>query len=387
MKLACVVQRYGTDIAGGSEAHCRGIAEHLAARHDVTVLTTTAFDHVTWRNAYPSGVSRMGPVSVRRFRVRRRRSLHRFAEISDVVFGGGASDAEQEAWFRENGPDVPDLLDYLDREGDRYDQVLFWAFRYSSTFFGVPRVPGRAVLVPTAEDDSVIRFGILERFLAHPAGFVFLTPEERALVERAAGKALAPACVIGSGVDPVGPRPPSGALAALGVHPPFVLYLGRIDPNKGCEGLVRDFVRYWSGRGTDVPLVLAGPANMPIPDYPAIRMAGFVNGEARDALLAHAAVLVVPSLYESLSMVLLEAWNHGVPALVNGSCAVLRGQVLRANGGLYYRNHDEFARALEYLLEHGTDAARLGAQGRAYIDREYRWPHVMHTLETFLSQL
>ena len=49
-------------------------------------------------------------------------------------------------------------------------------------------------------------------------------------------------------------------------------------------------------------------------------------------------------------MVLLEAWNHGVPALVNGRCDVLRGQVLRADGGLYYRSYDEWAAGLSYLL-------------------------------------
>jgi len=48
MKLACVVHRFGADIAGGSEGHCRLIAEHLSARHDVTILTTCAKDHITW---------------------------------------------------------------------------------------------------------------------------------------------------------------------------------------------------------------------------------------------------------------------------------------------------------------------------------------------------
>ena len=75
MKLACVIHRFGADIAGGSEQHCRIVAERLAARHDVTVLTTCARDHITWKNEYPEGDSQHGPVHVRRYAVARRRSL------------------------------------------------------------------------------------------------------------------------------------------------------------------------------------------------------------------------------------------------------------------------------------------------------------------------
>jgi glycosyltransferase involved in cell wall biosynthesis len=170
----------------------------------------------------------------------------------------------------------------------------------------------------------------------------------------------------------------------------YVLYLGRVDPNKGCETLFRHFLRLhdaWPSEVPRLPLVLAGPANMPVPDHPMIRSLGYVTDEVRDALLAHATVLVVPSPYESLSIALLEAWNHGVPALVNGRCSVLKGQARRSDGALYYRDFDEFAHGLRYLLTHDLDRHQLGRQGRAYIDREYRWPHVMETLEAFLASL
>ena len=78
--------------------------------------------------------------------------------------------------------------------------------------------------------------------------------------------------------------------------------------------------------------------------------------DVREALLARARVLMMPSPYESLSMVVLEAWNHGVPALVNARCAVLRGQVRRADGGLYYRTSAEFVAALDCLLERPDEA-------------------------------
>jgi hypothetical protein len=47
VKLAFIVQRCGAEIIGGSECPCRLIAERMAARHDVEVLTTCARDHVT----------------------------------------------------------------------------------------------------------------------------------------------------------------------------------------------------------------------------------------------------------------------------------------------------------------------------------------------------
>jgi glycosyltransferase involved in cell wall biosynthesis len=386
MKIACVVHRYGADIAGGSEAHCRHVAERLAAHHDVTVLTTCARDHVTWKNEYPAGVSRLGAVEVRRFPVARPRSLHRFQDISEIAFSGTASLDEQEAWFRENGPDAPALVEYLRSQGHEYDRVLFWAFRYAEVYFGLPAVAAHAVLVPTAEEDPVIRMDVVSRFLQMPAGYIFLTPEEQQLVERRISGPLPPSCIIGSGLEPAGP-PTIAALEPLGITRPFVLYLGRIDPNKGCETLLQHFTRYAREHQNPVQLVMAGPANMPIPDHPSITRLGFVDETVREALLSSAATLVVPSRFESLSLVLLEAWNHGLSALVNGHCSVLKGQALRANGALYYHNYDEFAHTLNYLLAHPEAARQLGQQGLDYVNREYRWPHVIEKIENLLQRM
>jgi glycosyltransferase involved in cell wall biosynthesis len=382
LKIACVVHRFGAAIAGGSEGHCRAVARRLAATHDVTVLTTCAADHVTWRNELPAGESLDDGVRVRRFPVARERALDRYGEITERVFDASAGEELEEAWFRENGPDVPQLLDYLRQHGADFDRVLLWAFRYATTCFGVDAVPpgkARVVLVPTAENDPVIRFAATARLFTRPSGFVFLTPEERALVAAHCPAPLPPSCVIGTGLERV-----DGARAE---SEPFLLYLGRVDPNKGCETLLRHYMR-WSDR-TDlrVPLVLAGPANMPIPEHPSVRFLGYVDDARRDALLASASVLVVPSPYESLSIVLLEAWNRGTPALVNGGCDVLRGQAVRSDGALYYRTYDEFAHAAETLLRNPETRRQLGQNGLAYVEREYRWPAVMEKLEKFLAAL
>jgi glycosyltransferase involved in cell wall biosynthesis len=384
LKIACVVQRYGAGVAGGSERHCRELALRLAAQHDVTVLTTCAADYVTWANEFPAGTSVDGPVTVRRFPVRQARRLKRFADLSDEVFDGPSADARQEAWFRENGPDCPALLDHLRAEGRAYDLVLFWTFRYAPSFFGVPLVRDRAVLLPTAEEDRAVDLSILESFFQQPAGYLFLTPEEQALVSTRAGRALEPAAVIGMGLEPAAPH--AGAALPAGISPPYLLYLGRVDRNKGCGTLLEYFVEYASARD-GLSLVLAGPAKMTIPSHPRIRALGRVSDADRDALLQHALALVVPSPFESLSIVLLEAWNRAVPAIVNGHCAVLKGQVRRANGGLYYRSAAEFGESVEALRNDDDNRRALGAQGLAYVEREYRWPTVMARVEDLLQRV
>jgi glycosyltransferase involved in cell wall biosynthesis len=396
VKLAFVVQRYGANIAGGSEAHCRELALRLsgsiasgpgaAEPHDVTVLTTCARDYVTWANAHAPGESRDRNVRVVRFPIVRQRRLKAFADLSDEVFDGGASRERQDEWFRENGPDAPGLLEHLSTRGAEYDLVLFWTFRYSTSYFGVPRVAARAILVPTAEEDPAIGLDVLEEFFQKPAGYLFLTPEEGALVSARAGRQLTPAATIGIGIDPAPARPSDEGLRANGIEGDYVLYLGRVDRNKGCHTLLEHFEAY-AAAGAAPMLLLAGPAKMQIPEHPRIRALGYVSNELRETLLAHARVLVVPSRYESLSIVLLEAWNHGVPALVNAECKVLDGQVRRASGGLTYRSAAEFHEALECLVTDSRIRDQFGRQGLAYVEREYRWPTVLSRVEMLLKRV
>ena len=125
---------------------------------------------------------------------------------------------------------------------------------------------------------------------------------------------------------------------------------------------------------------------MEVPTHASIRALGFVDDEVREALLARARVLVMPSPFESLSMVLLEAWNHGAAGA--GERALPRARAARPSArtaGLYFRSVAEFEAALDYLLDHDDTRRRLGAQGLAYVDREYRWPTVMAKIEATLE--
>lgn len=386
MKLAFVVDRYGPDVPGGSERHCREFARRLAKRgHEVSVLTSCAHDYVTWANAYPAGASEDDEVKVLRFPVAVERDQEDFRDRSRRVFAGLGTEEDERAWFQANGPYVPSLVEHLGANGEAFDLVIFFSYRYYPTFFGLPLVASRAILVPTAEEDPAIRLGVLRKFFSLPAGIIHNTWEEHELV-RSVTRGLRPAFeVIGSGVDEAGGSPPdAGRLTALGVRRPFILCLGRVDPNKGSSELLSHFKRFVEHEGERVQLVLAGQAVFDVPPQRGVLVLGHVTEADRAALLHHMVALVAPSPYESLSLALIEAWMCGRPALVNGWCKALKGQVNRADGGLYYENAAEFREALRFLLDEPATAERLGLQGLAHARENYAWPVVMNRLERFL---
>jgi hypothetical protein len=126
---------------------------------------------------------------------------------------------------------------------------------------------------------------------------------------------------------------------------------------------------------------------MPIPSHPRIRHLGFLSDEDKFDALAAADLLIMPSYFESLSMVALEAWALGRPVLANGRCDVLKGQCLRSNAGLFYESYEEFAETLYALESNGPLHARLGHNGRDYFTRHYAWPVIERKYLEMLGRL
>jgi len=374
VKIAVVVQRYGQAINGGAELHARYIAEHLAKHAEVEVLTTCATDYVTWRNELSGGVEQINGVPVRRFRVKHERDPRLFARRSDCVFKRPHSLGDELDWLDAEGPASPALIDHLARHGDRYDYCLFFSYRYYHAYHGVRAAAPRAILVPTAERDAAIGLTMFQPIFRGVRALMYNSHEERTMIQAVSGNVQVPGVVVGIGSDvPQNPQP-ARFRQKYDLRGPFAVYVGRVDENKGCPELFEFFQGYLDNPSGKLSLVLIGHSLLPVPAHPRIRHLGFLDDADKFDAMAAAELLIMPSYFESLSMVALEAWALGRPVLANGKCDVLKGQTIRSNAGLYYETYSEFLGTLRAIEQNRWLSLALGRNGRQFFREHYDWP-------------
>jgi len=196
------------------------------------------------------------------------------------------------------------------------------------------------------------------------------------MIERASGGRAASGEVVGVGSALPDQCDPAGFRERHRLPGPFLLYVGRIDRNKGCPQLFEFFLRYRRDTASPLRLVLVGRSVLEVPEDDGIVSLGFLSDQEKWDALAAATAFVLPSALESLSMATLEAWWAERPVLANARCAVLRGQCKRSNAGLYYATYDEFREALALLEGDPGLRRRLGENGRLYFETHYAWPVV-----------
>ncbi|HWG74436.1 MAG TPA: glycosyltransferase family 4 protein [Acidimicrobiales bacterium] len=410
-----VVQRYGIEVAGGAEQHCRQFATRLAARgHEVHVLTSRARSAADWADSYPPAQTELDGVTVHRIGVARAKDEAAFDDLTVRQIWGRPPPAlaVQERWLREQGPDLDGLVAWLEQEAGGFDVVVFFTYLFTTCWAGLPAVAGRVptVLHATAHDEPYFWLPVFDTVLRLPSVYAWSTEEERALLARR-GAGRRPGTVVGVGVVAAGAG--AGAVAAgagaagagaagagsgarfragvagLGERP-YLLYVGRVTAGKGAPELVDMFTAYKARRGGRLALVLVGEAERglvgPGPDRGGDVIAtGFVDDVTRSDAMAGALALVVPSHFESFSMVLCEAWAQGCPAIVQGASDVLAGQALRSGAGIPYRGRSEWEAAVDLLIDEPALGARLGDAGRRYVAKRYRWDTVLDRYERLLG--
>ena len=419
MKFAFITPRYGAEFSAGAEHACRLLAEQIAKRHDVDVLTTTSRDAATWKNEYSEGSDRVRGAFVRRFAVGTMPERSAFAELSRRLREGPRSRPDELSWLRHVGPWSSGLLEHIKRQHRSYDALVFFGLWHPLTVSGLEIAPERSVVFPHLHLRPELRFDLWADVLTVPRAVGYFSNSERRLVHSYVGVAPQYEEVIGIGVDP----PPQQTyprhqqdpadvittdddsatdedaldgsyLSGRGVpfrrrhrlYDNFALYGGRVEPHNGCEEMLEYFDSFAASRTDDMGLVLMGVKMMTVPDAPYLRLAGVLPDRERMTAYEAAAVTIAPDADDLLSQSLLESLAVGTPVLANASNEAAVEHCRRANAGLYYSNREEFVGALTVLRTPAL-RERMGENGRRYIRHHHQWDAVIGRFERLVGKV
>ena len=393
-RIAFIIQRYGEQMTGGGgkplpanrrearQTLRRGSPHHL--RNGSPELEKHAAGrpaNVKWGD--PSPVPLGGE-----------RKLLEFHKIYDRIFLTQLSAEEEYEMIRLQGPDTPDLIEYVRAHKRDYDAFIVFTYLYYTAVHTLPILQSKAIFVPTAHDETALYAHILDELFRQTPHILFNSEEEQFLLQRRFNLPSSVGCIAGLGIDEPVPGEPDPAWEKLRrklENRLALSFVGRVENGKGCDELVDFFLRFVKEEALGGPhAAAAGPPDASAGAPPADTVAGVrfrireVPGAGNDRHRP------APSPLESLCMAALETWMHARPMLVNGRSPVLAGHCVRSNGGLWYTNYGEFREALKALLADRTLRTTLGAQGRAYVQSRYRWEAVervyVETIERVMAE-
>lgn len=391
-KVAIVVQRYGVEVVGGAEGLAREVAENMRDHWQITVITTCAKDYRTWKNEYPAGETVVNGVTVQRFSTARERDFAAYSQKAPVTENQAfrISAEEELAHFKDQGPECPELVAHLEKSYDKFDVFLFFTYLYYPTAVGITKVIDKAYLVSTAHDEPPFYFVRTYAPLFHSLkGIVYLSEEEQELINRVyrvptnvkqiKGGYGVPMPAKISAVEEQQMR----AKFSWMNDAPYFIYVGRASRTKCVPNMIDAYAYMTGDYHIATKLVYAGTFEDDLelpPNRSDMIVLGYVTEKEKSFLLRHAVALINPSPLESLSMVVLEAWRHGVPVIVNGESLVMRGLCDRSGGGVYYHSQAMFKGLLAWAYQNAGLGRELGAKGKAYVDQHYGWESSRATL-------
>ena len=361
--------------AGGAETLLRNLAERAAAAgREVHFLTTCARNHFSWENEREPGTEETGGMMIHYFPVDTHRNIERFLETQEAIrVGAEVTDEDERDWIDHN-VNSRALCDHLARHGGVYHRILLGPYLFGLIWHASQIRPDRSFLIPCLHDEPFARLRLMRTMFSAVAGCLFNTEPERVLAQNLFDLSSKHSHVVGMGLDGFDADPNAFALQHE-IRGPYVLYSGRREPLKGTPMLI-DFVHAFRERtAIDLKVVFTGSGRIEAPPElgPHVIDVGFVSEKEKLVAMAGATAFVHPSVYESLGIVLLEAWLAGTPCLVSAYSEVLRYQCVTSGGGLWFRTYPEFEAQLRLLIENTRLRDLLGRHGREYVRREYDW--------------
>src|SRR5215813_1090361 len=314
-KVAIVVQRCHEDVVGGSETLAWHYTQLLRDSYEVDVLTTTALDTSEWANVLPEGSESKDGVRIVRFPVTIGRSRywsglhHRLLESFHPFEPGNGHHSSlnwtialQEDFIRHQGPYSEPLFRFIKENWSNYRAVIFITYLYPTTYFGLQHLPaGRALFAPTLHDELPAYLPAYKYAAGRARELIWLTAAEQRVGQKLWGDL--PGRVVSMAID-------TNIREAQWAPVPYLLYCGRVDPNKGCRELFEYFITFKKTHPGNLKLIITGKDDIDVPKHEDIEFRGFVSVEEKFRLMAGAMLFVTPSPNESFSIVTLEAMGQ-----------------------------------------------------------------------------
>lgn len=381
-----VPPRHGSDLVGGAENHLAALAHHAAADGwSVDIATTCAMDNERWANVLPEGETVEDGLRVHRFAVSPRDEL-RHRDLARHLSVHGSLTALDEVELMATSVWSEGLQEFIDQEGPGYDAIVFAPYLLGTTYWGAQSWPERTAIMPCLHDEPHAYLPSVQRVLRSVRTLMFNAPGEERLIKQLLGPVRG--SIVGMGFDP--PQVPADPTFAerhgLGR---YVIYVGRLEEGKRVHVAAERVARFARLHDQDLRLVLIGRGSWQPPDElaPYVHMLGFLPDHEKRAALAGAVALVNPSELESLSIVLLESWLEGTPAIVAAGSEVMADHCAHSGGGFTFGDQADFDSALTRLLADPALRQEMGEKGRQYVRDQYSWGPVMERMRSVLGPM
>ncbi len=406
-KIAVVCPIFSDKVSGGSEKLIFQFVELLSSDFDITVLTTRSLDYISWKNSIPiqpkdlfqDGSKQIrfeerhsslgGSYKILQFTVEKQRNIDRFNRISKKILEKPSLQNKENVnyWLQEQGPYVPELIQFIEFRKSEYDIFFFVSYLYYPLVFGLPLVEEKSVVIPTFHDEAPAYLPIYKEVLTDRSSYSFNTPEELEVFRNILGFKPTIYSITGmnlnfdrwsdfkensnSEVNPsflenfeIAHPLIKSKSSNLSESSPFLLYVGRVDQGKGFLEMVEWFLEWKTNSYFPHTLKIAGKIVSKIPkkilENPNVEFLGFVEENIKLSLIENCSCLINSSPLESFSIVLMEVWLKEKPVLVNARSDVLKGHCLRSNGGLFYSDRKSFFATLNFILNHPIESIEMG---------------------------
>lgn len=394
--IAIVIPWFGEKEKGGAELLAWELANRLSNYIPIEVLTTCSSEAskvYEWSvPKYKPGTEIVGKFKIKRFKT----DIINYDIFNDVVFRGVLGFPEdklfpglsplsiaEEKRYTKNNIDSISLKRYLRFFYWRYQGFLVLPYLYGLTINTVnllKQLKSKIFLQPCLHDEQYAYMDVVRKIFFDSDFLLFNSEGEKELAFQFYGPSLlSKGILIGSGIEEytaeIKERDQDNIKNIVN-NSPFLLYLGRKSKYKNVDFLIQSFIEYKKNYpDSHLKLFLAGPGeiyntheNYDIYDL------GIISESEKEWLLANMKALVNASLNESFSRVMMEAWLHKKPVIMNGNCLATKIPTENSGAGWIASTESEWTNAFQNIETITNEVLlSLGEKGFEYAKANTNW--------------